>query len=103
MNILNFFANFLKRLRRDGRRDPAHDWLALVTVSLIALVGIVVWHMWVFDTVATGGAIGAPGKVATSTASNRIPLDAIRAIFENRSAEEAKYTSGVYRYTDPSQ
>lgn len=102
MNISNFLANSLKRLRCGGRRDPARDWLALLAVSLIALAGIVVWHVWAFDTVARGGAIGAPAKV-TTPASSRIPLDAIRTTFENRAVEEAKYTSGAYRYADPSQ
>lgn len=102
MNISNLVTQFLKRVRRGAREDPARDWLALVTVSLIALAGIIVWHVWAFDTVARGGAIGTPAKVASST-SKRASLDAIRAIFESRAAEEAKYASGVYRYADPSQ
>lgn len=103
MNIPNFVTKFLKRVRRGAREDPARDWLALITVSLIALASIIVWHVWAFDTVARGGAIGgAPAKTASST-SARASLDAIRAIFESRAAEEAKYATGVYRYADPSQ
>jgi hypothetical protein len=102
MNISNPGTNFLKRVRHGAREDPARDWLALVTVSLIAFVGIIVWNVWAFDTVARGGAIGTSAKVASSD-SARITLDAIRAIFESRAAEQAKYSTGVYRYADPSQ
>lgn len=103
MNISNLVTRFLKRVRAGAREDPVRDWLVLITVSLIALAGIIVWNVWAFDTIARGGAIGgAPAKTASSV-SARASLDAIRAIFANRAAEEAKYTTGVYRYADPSQ
>jgi len=102
MTMPNFLNRFLQRARRGAREDPSRDWLVLLTFSLIALAGIIVWNIWAFDTVAGGGAIGTPAKVALST-SKRASLDAIRAIFESRAAEQAKYSSGAYRYADPSQ
>lgn len=104
MNIPSLATSFLKRVRRGARRDPARDWLALLTLSAIALAGIVVWNVWAFETVAGGGAIGtAPAKTALSIMLDRAALDAVRALFESRAAEQAKYSTGVYRYADPSQ
>lgn len=103
MNIPNLATKVLKRARAGVREDPARDWLALITVSLIALAGIIVWHVWAFDTIAGGGAIGGVPAKTTSSTSARASLDAIRAIFESRAAEEAKYATGAYRYADPSQ
>lgn len=103
MNILNFLTQLLKRARRGAREDPARDWLALITFSLIALAGIIVWNAWAFDTIVNGGVIGTSPKVAPASTSKRASLDAIRAIFESRAAEQAKYSSGAYRYADPSQ
>lgn len=84
--------------------DPVRDWLALLTLSVIALASIIVWNLWTFETVVGGGAIGAaPANTAPSTMPDRASLDAIHALFESRAAEEAKYATGVYRYADPSQ
>jgi hypothetical protein len=91
-----------KRLKYSGYIDPARDWLVLLTLGAIALAGIVVWNVWAFDTVAQGGVIGAPASSAPP-AFSRASLDAIHAVFEKRSAEEAKYETGTYRYSDPSQ
>lgn len=65
-------------------------------------MGIVVWNVWAFDTIANGGVIGT---TATSTPPvfNHSSLDAIRAVFQMRAVEETKYVTGVYRYADPSQ
>ncbi len=81
--------------------DPTRDWLGLLLFETIALVGIVAWNVWAFNTVVSGGAIGT---VSTSTPSafNQSSLSMVHAIFLNRSDEEAKYASGAYRYTDPS-
>jgi hypothetical protein len=81
---------------------PARDWLVLIIFSILALVGIVVWNVWAFDTVANGGVIGAP-VTGTPTVFNQTSLDTIHTIFVNRAAEEEKYEKGVYRFPDPSQ
>lgn len=82
--------------------DPVRDWLVLLIASLVALVGIILWNIWAFDTVASGGTIGAPATKAPTTFNNS-SLDEIHTLFENRAAEEAKYRTGMYRFTDPSQ
>lgn len=101
MTMLNFIGSFLKRLRTGAHQDPVRDWLVVITFSIIALAGIIVWNVWTFDTVANGGVIGAPATGAQPIFS-RSSLDAIHSIFVSRSAEEAKYVTGTYRYADPS-
>ena len=94
-------GSFFKRLR-GSVRDPVRDWLVLITLSILALVSIIVWNAWAFDTVARGGVIGAPAIGSPPIFSNS-SLDVIHTIFVSRAAEEAKYVTGTYRYTDPSQ
>jgi len=93
--------SFLKRTRY-GAPDPVRDWLVIITLSAIALAGIIIWNAWAFDTVAGGGIIGS---AATSSLPvfNRSSIDSINTIFANRAAEEAKYETGIYRFADPSQ
>lgn len=100
--MLRPIISFFSRLHRGAHLDPLRDWLAMLTLSAILLVGIVVWNIWAFDTVARGGVIGS-SSTATSSVFNRSSLDAIQTIFADRAAEEAKYVTGVYRYTDPSR
>lgn len=102
MNTFNSMNSFLRRLHFGASLDPVRDWLMMLILSAIALIGIVVWNVWAFDTIASGGTIGAPTTRAPSVFS-QTSLDAVRTIFANRAAEEAKYETGVYRFTDPSQ
>ncbi len=100
--MINSISSFLKRLRAGAHQDPVRDWLILITFSTIALAGIIVWNVWAFDTVASGGVIGAPATEAPPIFS-RSSLDTIRTIFASRAEEEAKYVNGIYRFVDPSQ
>lgn len=104
MNLPAVFNTFLQRARRGARADPARDWLALIALSTIALAGVVVWNLWTFGVVAGGGAIGgAAAKTAPSMMPDRAALDAVRALFEKRASEQTSYSTGAYRYADPSQ
>ena len=102
MNIFNSLGSYARRFRSGVRGDPVRDWLVLLTLSIFAFVCIVVWNVWAFDTVARGGSIGTTATT-TPAVFNRSSIDTINAVFEKRAAEEAKYVTGVYRYTDPSQ
>ncbi len=92
----------LKRLRSDADIDPVRDWLVMLLFSTVAFLGVVVWNVWAFETVARGGVIGAPAP-AVSPIFDRTALDAARAVFAARAAERAKYETGAYRLADPSQ
>jgi hypothetical protein len=102
MNISNLLGAFFHRFRSGVRGDPVRDWLVLLSLAIVALVCIIVWNVWAFDTVAQGGSISA---AATSTVPtfNRSSIDTINTVFQTRAAEDAKYVTGVYRYSDPSQ
>lgn len=102
MTILRPIITFLKHLRRISYQDPTRDWLLLITLSLIALAGIIVWDVWAFDTVSGGGVIGAP-VTKTSPVFDSSVLDAVHTLFESRAAEETKYITGTVRFIDPSQ
>lgn len=68
---------------------------------MIALAGIFIWNVWAFDTVANGGVIGT--ATSTPQAFSQSSLNTIRSIFEDRAEERAKYETGTYRFSDPSQ
>ncbi len=102
MPTSNFLNSFLKRVHIDTELDPVRDWLILLTLGAIALAGIIVWNIWAFDTVAGGGIIGTP-SARTGASLTDSSLEEIRTVFLNHATEEAKYETGVYRFTDPSQ
>lgn len=101
MTILNRIGSLWKRLRSGTSVDPVRDWLIVLTLGTLALVSIITWNVWAFDTVANGGVIGTPTN-APSALFNQSSLDAIRALFDNRAAEETRYVNGTYRFIDPS-
>lgn len=102
MNISNSLSSYAHRFRSGVRGDPVRDWLVLLTLSIFALVCIVVWNVWAFDTVAQGGSIG-PAATSTPAIFNPSSIGTINDVFQMRATEEAKYVTGVYRYSDPSQ
>ena len=93
---------FLRRLRIGSNPSPVRDWLIMLAIAAMSFIGIVVWNIWAFDTVAGGGSIGSP-SVTAPPAFSRSSIDAIHAVFANRAVEEAKYRTGEYQYADPSQ
>ncbi|MGD0328660.1 MAG: hypothetical protein ABSB00_03060 [Minisyncoccia bacterium] len=101
-NIFISIFSFSKRLHYGARLEPVRDWLSLLTFSAIALVGIIVWNVWAFDTVISGGVIGS-SATSTPPVFSQSSLDTIHTIFANRAAEEEKYETGTYSFTDPSQ
>lgn len=93
----------LWRRLKSGVADPVRDWFVLITIAGILLIAIVVWNIWAFSTVANGGTIGGTGASATQSELDSASLNAVRATFQTRTTEAAKYETGVYRYADPSQ
>lgn len=101
MSLFNATGSFLNRVHGGTRHDPVRDWLVLLSIAGLILAGVIVWNVWVFDSVANGGTIGSvEGGPATT---NKVSLEEIRAVFEERAVEKARYATGVYRYADPSQ
>ncbi|MDP2655393.1 MAG: hypothetical protein Q8P17_02460 [bacterium] len=100
MNIFNSSGPFFKRFSNVSI-DPMRDWFILLACAAIVFIGIVVWNVWTFSTIVQGGVIGS-SVVSPSSVFNQSSFDAVRTVLSDRSAEEAKYRTGVYRYTDPS-
>lgn len=101
--LRTYLASLASRLSYGPRINPGRDWIALLTLSAFALAFILVWNLWAFETVVTGGTLGGAGASSTSAFVNRAPLDAIQSVFDARAAEDAKYIGGTYRFADPSQ
>ena len=100
--MMNSIYSFLRRVRSGIHQDPTRDWMTLLTIAVIAFACIIVWNAWAFNTVASGGVIGTP-PTTTPSLFSRTSLDAINTIFTSRSAEQQKYITGAYHYSDPSQ
>lgn len=88
-------------MHSDASIDPTRDWLLILTFAIVVLAGVVVWNIWAFDTVASGGNIGSSAPEASPILNSGL-LNTVRTTFETRAEEEAKYVTGVYRYSDPS-
>ena len=102
MYISNYTHSFLNHLHHGIRPNQTRDWLILLIFSGIAFLGIVIWNVWTFETIANGGIVDT-SVIKTPPIFDRSSLDTVRAIFENRAAEEIKYEKGTYHYADPSQ
>lgn len=85
---------------RSGKQRPLRDWFVLLLSTAILVLASGAWNAWVFYTAASGGTLGEP--IALTPAPDTSSLDAVRALFENRAAEEAKYRT-EYRFVDPSR
>jgi hypothetical protein len=102
MNPLRLIQSALKKASFLSHPDPTRDWLGLILLAGVALMGVVVWNASVFDTVSGGGVIGTRAT-STSPIFTQASLDTLHTIFDARKAEEEKYVKGGYRYADPSQ
>ena len=97
-----YLRSFLLRFSYGLRPNPARDWALLFSFAGLLFTLIMVWNVWAFKTVVNGGTLGS---VATSTQPvfSQMSLDTITNLFTNRAIEDAKYSDGVYRFSDPSQ
>lgn len=89
-------------MRSKAHAEPLRDWILLSAAMVLILAGIVAWNLWTF------GAIIGPPSVEEPAADTRpafspSALNTIQDIFENRAAEEMRYETGVYSFSDPSQ
>lgn len=90
------------RSRMPAGMDPVRDWIAVVTMSILILIGIIVWNVWAFETIAAGGTLGKT-TVPPSVSFTPSSLSSVTSIFSTREEEQNKYLTGVYRFADPSQ
>ncbi|HEX2792190.1 MAG TPA: hypothetical protein VHO23_00515 [Candidatus Paceibacterota bacterium] len=89
----------LKMPRLSGRPKPQRDWFMFLSAAALLLALSVGWNVWIFYTAATGGQVGDTAPAAAPDTSS---FDAVRALFEERATEEARYRT-EYRFVDPSR
>lgn len=102
MSLLNPLTSLIQRTRSKAHAEPLRDWIVLSAVTVVILAGVVAWNLWTFGAI-TGSS--SPGEPAADTRPAFSPssLNTIQDIFENRAAEEMRYETGVYSFSDPSQ
>lgn len=78
---------------------PQRDWIVIISVAGILLIGSAGWSYWLFERISwteSSLTMGARGNLNTSV------LDQVRSIFDQRAAERAHYLND-YRFVDPSK
>jgi hypothetical protein len=67
-----------------------------MTVLVALSIG---WNLWLLRSVEKGGTIG--DENATVESFDEAPIESVRAVFEERRAEQLRYRQ-EYRFVDPS-
>jgi hypothetical protein len=92
-------SKYLRAFRYGDRVRPLRDWLLLISIAGLLLIGSGGWSFWLFTQISNKQeATVAIPAAATGTAS----LESVRTIFEKRAAERAHYISD-YHFVDPSR
>jgi hypothetical protein len=105
MTLPHFLKPLLARTRtfrmiRYGEHPrPVRDWLVVMAIVAIFLMGSAGWSYGLFLQVSHGD---AANSALPTTGVNTASLATVRAIFEARAAERARYIS-EYRFVDPSR
>jgi hypothetical protein len=89
----------LRNLSYGDRVRPVRDWFVLLGATAM-LIGLSIgWNVWLFQNVERGG-FTDPAEAAG--AFDPLPIESVRAVFEERRAQEARYED-EYRFVDPSR
>jgi len=86
--------------KTSDRPRPTRDWMLLLSLAALILVASAGWNVWTFVRV-TSGDVGAVEEAAVD-GPDLTALERVRAAFQERAAEEARYRSD-YRFVDPSK
>ncbi len=92
-------GSLLKKVSYGPRIRPTRDWLAILSVAGTLVVASIGWNLWLLRSVGQGGVIGNQSPPA---AFDETPIESVRAVFESRAEEEARYAD-EYRFVDPSR
>lgn len=88
----------LKKLSYGDVIRPMRDWFVLLAVATALVGASIAWNVWMLRSVEAGGTLGGPAEAEPFDAA---PVQAVRATFDARAQEEARYRS-QYRFVDPS-
>ncbi len=89
----------LSRISYGSGVHPARDWSYLLLLAAILIAISIAWNMWLYQEVQEGATLG---EEVPATPVDIAPIEAVRAVFEERKAEEQKYRT-EYRFVDPSR
>lgn len=92
----------LKSVRYGGRLQPLRDWILILSVAAVLLLGSMAWNAWLFIEVANGEILGA-ASAPTPSVFDHTSVEDVQTLFAKRSDEYQKYLTGAYRFVDPSQ
>lgn len=95
-------ASLKKRLKlphAPGGMNPARDWLVVLALSLLLIVGSVAWNVSFFVRALNDEAASLQAGDTLVPAASVLP--ALRSTFEARAQEAARYESAVF--VDPSR
>jgi len=90
---------FSRPISRGKYIHPAQTWFRLLSIATVLIGFSVVWNIWLLRSVEKGGTLGNEVPVALS---DEAPVQSVRAVFESREKEEARYRF-EYVFVDPSQ
>lgn len=99
MDISTDLGSLAKRFSYGRRMRPERDWFVLLAVAAVLVLASAAWNLWLFAKVEQGYALDADAVPATFDAA---PIESVRAVFEERRAEELRYRQ-EYRFVDPSR
>jgi hypothetical protein len=88
-----------KMLRYGEILSPQRDWLVILTLTFLLLIGSCAWNAWTFTRLQNGEMLTVS---STHTTSDFDPsqLTAVQTLFAARAVEEAKYQN-EYHFVDP--
>ena len=101
MNI-PFFKSFQSKLHTRSKGsgpEPARDWLIIVTTALVLLLLSAGWSYW---SSLSPNNTGTPEVKQSTDILKTNSIDAVKAIFDKRTAERARYQN-EYHFIDPSR
>jgi len=78
---------------------PARDWSYLLLLASILVAISIAWNFRLYQEVQEGATLG---EEVPATPVDIAPIESVRAVFEERKAEEQKYRT-EYRFVDPSR
>ena len=90
------------RLRAIGRVDPVRDWIALITIAGVILLGIIGVDVWQFNVI-TDASMQVPASSAAQRSFNLKEFETVKTLITSRASEQQKYINGAYTFTDPSK
>ena len=100
--LTDYSKKFAAYLRYGDKLNPLRDWLILLGISAVLMIGIIAWNVWAFSTVVSGGTISKTMSTPIAPV-NLSSLESIQKIFTARKEWQDMYLTGAHHFVDPSK